>query len=116
MATLTIDGTVVPTPAKMNVELLNVGSNAERCASGRLVCDRVAVKRKWKLTWAMLNAADTKLLLRCADGFFTAVFPDPMTGEMRSGTFFASSRSVQAFRLNGSDSVWSEISMEWTEQ
>ena len=49
MAILTIGGQAMPAPTELRVEMIEVGSGGERSASGRLVADRVAVKRKLKV-------------------------------------------------------------------
>ena len=87
MAILTIGGKEMPAPSEMSVEMQEIGSSGERSASGRLVADRVAVKRRLKLKWAALAGDAAKALLSAADGFFTATYPDPATGAARSATF-----------------------------
>lgn len=116
MAILTIGGKEMPAPSEMSVEMQEIGSTGERSASGRLVADRVAVKRRLKLKWAALAGDAAKALLSAADGFFTATYPDPATGETRSTTFCATARSMGAMRLNGQNAVWTNVQMEWTER
>lgn len=116
MAILTIGEKEMPAPSEMRVEMQEIGANGERSASGRLVADRVAVKRRLKLKWAALDASSMKALLSAADGFFAATYPDPATGETRSATFCATARSMGAMRLDGQNAVWSDIQMEWTER
>lgn len=116
MAILTIGGQAMPAPAELRVEMIEVGSGGERSASGRLVADRVAVKRKLKLKWSALSGEALAKLLSAADGFFTAAYPDPATGESRSATFYANARAMGAMRLDGETAVWSDVSMEWLEK
>ena len=116
MAFLTINEVEMPAPSEMKVELVNVGSDEQRSASGRLVCDRVAVKRKLKLEWTALSGDDLRKLLSSADGFFAAEYPDPLTGAMRESTFYASTCRTKVLKVNSDGAVWSDVSMEWTEQ
>lgn len=113
---IAIGGTKMPSPSAMQAEVICVGSGEERSASGRLVCDRVAVKRKLKLEWTALSGDDLRKLLSSADGFFAAEYPDPLTGAMRESTFYASTCRTKVLKVNSDGAVWSDVSMEWTEQ
>lgn len=113
---IAISGIKMPSPCAMQAELISIGSEEQRSASGRLVCDRVAVKRRLKLQWAALSGADLRKLLCAADGFFTAEYPDPLSGETRETVFYASACKMNALRMNAGGAVWTDIGMEWTEQ
>ena len=106
----------MPSPSAMQAEVICVGSGEERSASGRLVCDRVAVKKRVKLKWAALSGAEIAKLFSAADGFFTAVCPDPCSGEWGKAEFYASARSLGVMRADGGECVWEDAAMEWMER
>ena len=112
MAFLTIDNLEMPAPSEMKVELVNVGSDEQRSASGRLVCDRVAVKKRVKLKWAALSGAEIAKLFSAADGFFTAQCPDPCSNQMVKTQFYASARSLGVMRADGGACVWEDAAMD----
>ncbi len=116
MAFLTINGVPMPAPSELKMELLNIGSDEQRSASGRLVCDRVAVKKRLKLKWAVLSGADIARLFSAADGFFTASCPDPCENAAVNAEFYASAKSLGVMRMNGDECVWEDAAMEWTER
>lgn len=116
MAVIQIGGVDMPSPSGLRVEIFDVGVQDERSASGLLVVDRVAVKRRLTLTWAHLSPGDLAALLTATGGaFFSATYPDPELGthaiECRCGA-----RRAGVLRMDGGEPVWTDVSMEWVER
>lgn len=117
MAVLTVNGAAVPAPSEMKVALFEVGSGDVRSASGALVRDVVAVKRRLTLRWASLSPEALGSLLGAVSGaFFQAEYPDPVLMQMRSATFRAGEAAVGVLRMTDGAPVWTDVTMEWTER
>ena len=115
MAVLKINGAAVKSPAQLKVRLLEVGAGETRSASGELVSDRVAVKRRLSLSWAFLEPEELSALLSAAGESFQAEYPDPMGG-MRTAFFRCGEAATGVMRMVGGAPVWTDVSMEWTER
>ena len=117
MAVITVNGAEMPSPSKLEVEIFDVGSREGRSASGRLVRDRIAVKRRLTLKWACLTCAQMGTLLSAvAGGFFEAACPDPETGKMRASQYSCSERTAGVLCIRDGEPVWNNVKMEWTER
>lgn len=115
---LQINGANAPSPSEMKVRIFDVGSSEERSASGGLVVDRTAVKRELTLRWAALSQDELAGLLSAVGGqvFFTAAYPDPQTGTLRSMTCRCAERTAGVLRMNGDVPIWTGVEMKWTER
>ena len=115
MAVLKINGAAVKSPAQMKASLFEVGSGEMRSASGGLVSDCVAVKRKLALSWAYMEPEELGALLAAVGEAFEAEYPDPMGG-MRTACFRCGEAVTGVLRMIGGEPVWTDVSMEWTER
>jgi len=116
MAMIRIDGVEMPSPSGLKVEIFDVGVQDERSASGLLVADRVAVKRRLTLEWAHLSPDDLAALLKLTGGaFFTAAYPDPELGA-HTIVCRCGARRAGVLRMDGGVPVWTGVSMEWVER
>lgn len=117
MAVLTVNGAAVPAPSELKVALFEVGSGDIRSASGALVKDVQAVKRKLTLRWAHLTPAELGSLLGSVSGaFFRAEYPDPAAMAARSAMFRAGDAAAGVLRIVDGAPVWTNVSMEWIER
>ena len=115
MAVLTINGGDVKSPSEMKVSLFEVGSSPVRSASGDLVSDCIAIKRRIALRWAHMEPAELSLLLAAAGDDFVVKYPDPAEG-MRTARFRCSEKAAGVLRITDGTPVWTDVSMEWTER
>jgi hypothetical protein len=116
MAVLTVGGAAVKSPTELKVEIFEVGSGDVRSASGALVRDVVAVKRRLRLRWATLTPVQLGALLSKVSGAaFTAEYPDPESG-MRTAQFRLGDASAGVLRIADGRPVWTDVVMEWTER
>lgn len=115
---LWIDGVKMPSPSELNVSLEERGDDSEYNILGERVVDRLAVKRVIELSWAMLSAEEmAQLFGAAADAvFFTAKFPDPITGGQTEAVCRAVARSARLFRMEGGAARWMDVSMKWEER
>lgn len=117
MAVLTVGGAAVPAPSEMKVTLVEVGSGDVRSASGALVKDVLAVKRRLTLRWAHLTPVELGNLLGSVSGaFFQAEYPDPLTMAARTAVFRAGDAAAGVLRMVDGAPVWTDVSMEWIER
>ena len=116
MAVLTVGGAAVKAPSELKVSVFEVGSGEMRSASGALVKDVVAQKRRLSLRWAHLTPVQLGSLLGAvSDAYFTAVYPDP-AGGMRTAQFGCGDVSTGVLRMEGGSPVWTDVAMEWIER
>ena len=118
MAILKVNGADMPAPTSLKINIFDVSASADRSASGRAVIDRVGTKRKLEMTWAHLSPEDLSRLLTAVgeDVFFTAEYPDPQTGGMRSMSCYCGDRATGVLRMEGGAPVWTDVEMNWIER
>lgn len=118
MAMLTINGAAAPSPTELKVQMFDVCAAQTRSASGRLLSDRTAVKRRLTLKWAHLTPSALGALLGAVgdSAFFTATYPDPQTAQTREMTCRCAERTAGILRADGDEPVWTDVEMEWIER
>lgn len=118
MAVLKVNGADIPTPSAMKVNIFDVSATADRSASGKLMVDRVATKRKLEMTWARLTAQQLSTLLGAVGEkvFFTAEYPDPQSGGRRSMVCYSGDRAVGILRMEAGEPIWTDVEMNWIER
>ena len=118
MALLTVNGAEMPAPTTLKINIFDVSATADRNASGNVVIDRVGTKRKLEMTWAHMTAAQLSALLTAVGEklFFTAGYPDPQTGGMRSMTCYCGDRATGVLRMENGNPVWTDVEMNWIER
>ena len=68
-----------------------------RGSDGTLTRDRIAVKRKIDMEWGLLTWSQLSTLLQQMSGvFFDVYYPDPMTGNHQTKTFYVGNRQSPA--------------------
>jgi hypothetical protein len=94
MALVTIGGVAVPTPTEFQVGYQDI-SKAERNASGTMIIERIATKRKLFFTYAFITHTDaSKLLKMLAPTTYTVTYYDPHDNQMKSGSFYCGDRQL----------------------
>lgn len=118
MAMIWINNVATASPSALEVEIEEVGDADTRNALGQRLVDRIAVKRVIELTWAHLTAEQMAALMTAtsASAFFTAKYPDPVTGQLRTCVCRVAEQSAKALRVNGQAAEWVDVRMKWEEQ
>lgn len=117
MAVLKVNGAQVASPTEMKIALFEVGLGDFRSASGALVRDILAVKRRLTLRWAHISQAELSALIGEVSGaFFQAEYPDPATMATRTAVFCAGEISAGVLRMVDGVPIWTDVSMEWIEK
>lgn len=116
MALLTIAGVAVADPAAIEVSEFDL-SKSNRTASGRMVMEIIATKRRLDVTWHYLPDAELKQiesLIRNNKPFFSVTWQDgDSTGAM---TAYAGDRRKKLWLRVGDTRYWEEFSVSFIEQ
>ena len=111
-----INTVAIVTPSTYQVSINDL-SKADRNANGTMIIERIAVKRKIEMSWAYLTQAQLATLLTAISSvFFTVEYPDPMTGALKTGTFYVGDRSAGAIDYKSSVMRWKDIKFNFIEQ
>ena len=104
MATLTkIDGVTVKTPSDFGIEKYNL-TKSGRVASGRMMIDLVAKKRKFTFAYEVISGKDLDVLLSVIDTekmFFPLQYEE--NGVTKTATVYAGAIKAKKWRTDG---VW----------
>lgn len=111
-----VNGVQIKTPDSFQVSLEDI-VKAERNANGDLVGDRIATKRKLMLAWTYLSNDELSTLLTAVSDFlFSVTYPDPQTGEARTGTFYAGSKNSEGLVYNNGSMTWRNLKFNMIER
>jgi len=94
MALITVSGVALPTPTAFQVGIMDV-SKAERNATGKMIIERIAVKRKLFLTYSYITQSDASSILKLVSPtYYTVTYLDPQDNAMKSGQFYCGDRQL----------------------
>jgi hypothetical protein len=94
MAKILINGVALPTPTELQVGIMDI-SKAERNASGRMIIERIATKRKLFITYAYITSSDAaKTLKMISPAYYNVTYHDPQEGHLMSGQFYCGDRQL----------------------
>ena len=113
---LVINGVTVVAPKSFKANISDVDGETGRNASGDMIRDRVAVKRKLECEWGLLSQSEIQTLLNAVTSeFFTVSYPDPQLGQI-TRTFYVGDRSAPAYSWANNLKPWSGLSMNFIER
>lgn len=114
---ITINGQSIPAPTDYVVSVMDIDGDTARTASGLMVRDRIAVKRKLELMWKYLTKDElTNLLNAVSPVFFDVQYVDSQTGDTKTGTFYVGDRTAGAIDYAGGQIRWKDIRMNFIER
>ncbi|PWV97434.1 hypothetical protein DFQ01_12178 [Paenibacillus cellulosilyticus] len=117
---LKIDGQVIASyPSQFTVTTMDLddGDSTTRTADGTLTRDRVAVKRQIEMQWGVIKWSIMSALLQSMSGvFFDFTYPDPMTGQYETKTFYVGNRPAPVAVSKGGEILWSGLKVTLTER
>lgn len=94
-----VNGTPLPDPSGFSGETADLDTSAERDATGMLHRDRVATKIPVVMTYTNITWDMCQTILQAVSpAEFQFTCPDPNTGALRTGTYYAGNRKW--------DTVW----------
>lgn len=113
---LKINGVVIATPKSFEVTISDLDGESNRNASGQMIRDRIAIKRKINLEWPPLNQSEMSTLLSAVSSvFFTVEFPDPQLG-MVTKTMYVGDRTAPAYSFIDGEVKWQGLKMNFIEK
>lgn len=94
MALLNVNGVDLPTPTDLQVGVMDI-TKADRNATGTMIIERIATKRKLTISYAFLSSSQLSQVLNAVSSvFFSVTYFDPVTNAMRTGTFYSGDRNA----------------------
>lgn len=101
-----INGTTLPSVVSFQVGIQDI-SKADRNANGTMIIERIATKRKLELAFEYLTKSQYQQVLNLvAPVFFNVEYPDPQTGNMRTGTFYCGDRTISGLDYYRGEMRW----------
>ncbi len=120
MSYLQIGGVTVKPPKSFSIAQKTIDADSSgRNASGRMVRDVIAVKRKIECEWGPLSTAEISAIMNRIKGdFFTVTYLDPEVGGMTTKTFYAGTQTAPIYSWNEKFQVimWEGLSVNFVEQ
>ncbi|RJE88630.1 hypothetical protein D3P07_11595 [Paenibacillus sp. 1011MAR3C5] len=117
---LKINGQIIAAkPYQFSVTVLDLddADATVRTANGTFNRDRVAVKRQIDMTFNPLPWKTASALLKqMKDSFFQVYYPDVMTGEYETKTFYVGDRPAPVAISRDDGIWWGQIQITLTEQ
>lgn len=115
-----INGTQVPvTPKSLVITSMDIDSEeaTKRTANGTLIRDRITTKRKIEIEWGLLKWSEVSTILNLVkDIFFDVTYPDPMTGQYETKTFYCANRPAGAVIEKDNTIYWADIKLSLIEK
>lgn len=117
MATLySINGVAQPTPSDFQVGVMMI-SKAERNASGYMIIEKIATKRKLTISYSYLSAGQLSTLLQKLDTTsFSVTYLDPQTGSDRTAQFYSGDRNVGMVSFVNGIPVYKDLKFDLIER
>ena len=116
MALLTIAGVQVANPAEVKIGRFDL-TKSNRTASGRMVMEYIATKRRVDVVWRYIPDADLQVILNLLAAnkpFFTLKYPD--AGGQQTMTCYAGDINTSLWHTINGVRRWSEVSISFVEQ
>lgn len=113
---MTINGITIKTPTDLKVSVFRL-TKSERTASGTMMMDIIAVKRRLDLSWAIISDTDLQTILNTLESrvFHTVIYPDPQGGDSKTITAYVGEINAQAWQKVG-NRYWKDVSIALVEQ
>lgn len=114
---ITLNSVSLPSPSGLAVRVRPQAGTAQYNTLGELVQDGFRDKRTVEITWSRMPASTLQSLaaLLAAGGFFTLVYPDPLSGsrEMRCR---ATEQSARVWQYQNGAPQWADVALTLEEQ
>jgi hypothetical protein len=110
---------IAKTPSEFSVDVMDLddGSTTTRTVDGTLHRDRIAVKRKLNMRWNALTwDVLSELLESVSPVFFEVYYPDPMTGQYETKTFYVGDRQAPVAIVRNGTVIWEGLTMNFIER
>ena len=114
---ISINGVSLPSPTALTVRVTPQAGTAQYNALGQTVLDNLRDKRTVDVAWSRLSAAALAALesLLSPGGFFTLVYPDPLSGS-REMTCRVREQAARVWRYENGAPAWADVKLTLEEQ
>ncbi|MCL6456913.1 MAG: hypothetical protein K6T85_02795 [Gorillibacterium sp.] len=109
---------IVAYPAELTVKIVDIDAEGgtTRTADAQLTRDRIAVKRQLDMSFNALTWERLSSLLRSMSApFFDFTYPDTMTGQQETKTFYVGDRSAPIAMMKNGVYWWRGLTLTLTE-
>lgn len=113
---LKIAGITVKAPTELKVGRFNL-SKSSRTASGKMVMDIIATKRRVDVVWKMLPDSELQKIINAITAnkpFFSLQYPD--AGGQKTMTCYVGDIVTSLYHTIGGVRYWSDVSIPFIEQ
>lgn len=108
---------VLPKRLVVTTHDLDDDEGTRRSASGTLIRSRIAIKRKIEAEWPVMKWQDVSVLLNLVkDPFFQVKYPDPLTGQYETKTFYCANRPAGVAIKKDNEIYWQDIQLNLIER
>ena len=112
-----VNGRPLPAVREYTVDIMDIDGNIARTVDGTMVRDRIAVKRKIEVSWAVLTKEELATVLnQVSRVFFEIEYIDPQTGANRTGTFCVGDRAAAGLEYRDGAIRWKDVKMNFVER
>ena len=118
MALFKVDGVVIKTPSSYSWGLQDVSAaDSGRTEDAQMHKNRIAQKRKLSLSWNNPTQEETAILLQQFNPEYVDItYPDSMSGNQETRTFYVGDRSAPMKIWTISNKRYSQVSFEVIER
>lgn len=112
-----IDNITIKTPTELKVGVFRL-SKSNRVASGKMVMEIIAIKRRLDLKWSIISDTDLQQVMGILDSgvFHTVEYVDPKSGETATITAYVGDINQTAWQKLGSTRYWKDVALALIEQ
>ena len=112
-----VNGQVLPAVTDYAVGIMDIDGNSARTVDGTMVRDRIAVKRKLEVFWAVLTKEELSIILnRVSDVFFEVEYIDSQSGTAKTGAFYVGNRTASGLAYCNGVISWKDVKMSFIER
>jgi hypothetical protein len=113
---LRVAGVTVKTPSELKVGRFDI-TKSNRAASGKMMMELIATKRRVDVVWKMLPDSDLKLIIDTITAnkpFFNLQYPD--AGSSQTMTCYSGDIVTSLWHTKNGIRYWEEVSIGFIEQ
>ena len=114
---ITLNGVSLPSPATLSVRVTPQAGTAQYNTLGQTVLDNLRDKRTVEIGWSRMtgDALASLANLLSPGGFFTLVYPDPLSGS-RTMTCRVREQAARVYQYQNEQPLWADVRLTMEEQ
>lgn len=116
---LKINGVTMPEPSALEWSLQDLSTeDSGRTLDGTMFKDKVSQKRKLSCEWPPMKWSEISTLLTAVNQsvMMSVTYPDAMSGQYETRTFYVGDRTAPVKRLIAGNELWDRTSFDFIEQ